>query len=248
MRKPIIAGNWKMHLTVPEARELVDGILPQISGKTDVEVIVAPVFTALGAMAERLKGTNIRLAAQNMHWEVKGAFTGEVSPVMLKDIGCEYVILGHSERRQFFGDTDETVNLKVKSALAHGLKVILCIGESLEERNTGVTFKVLEKQLSGGLKDVALENVTIAYEPIWAIGTGVTATDEQANEAHEFVRSWLRLNYGADDANGVRILYGGSVKPENVDGLMAQPEIDGALVGGASMKADSFARLVNFKK
>lgn len=235
-------------MTVPEARELVDGILPQISGKTDVEVIVAPVFTALGAMAERLKDTNIRLAAQNMHWEVKGAFTGEVSPVMLRDIGCEYVILGHSERRQFFGDTDETVNLKVKSALAHGLKVILCIGESLEERNTGVTFKVLEKQLSGGLKDVALENVTIAYEPIWAIGTGVTATDEQANEAHEFVRSWLRLSYGADDANGVRILYGGSVKPENVDGLMAQPEIDGALVGGASMKADSFARLVNFKK
>lgn len=247
MRKPIIAGNWKMQMTVSEAGELVSGILAQIKDNTSVEVVIAPAFTSLGFLAERLKGTKVALSAQNMHWEDKGAYTGEISPLMLKDAGCSHVIIGHSERRQYFGETDETVNRKIKAAVQHGLQVIMCIGESLEERKSGVTFKVLERQLSGGLKDVPLDLITIAYEPVWAIGTGMKATDEQANEAHAFIRSWIRNAYGDSSAESVRILYGGSVKPDSIDGLMTQPDVDGALVGGASLKADSFARLVNFQ-
>lgn len=236
-----------MHMTVPEALALVDGIVPQIQAGNSVEVVLSPPYTALSAVAARLKETAISLAAQNMHWEDKGAFTGEVSPLMLKDAGCSHVIIGHSERRQYFAETDQTINNKIKAAFAHGLHVIHCIGETFDERKKGVTFKVLKKQLSDGLKDVSTDMLTIAYEPVWAIGTGMKATDEQANEAHAYIRGWIRENFGDSSADSVRILYGGSVKPESVDGLMAQHEVDGALVGGASLKADSFARLVNFK-
>jgi len=248
MRKPIIAGNWKMHMTVPEARELINGILPNVKTRDSVEIVVAPTFTVLTSVADAIKGSNVSLAAQNVYWEESGAFTGEISPLMVKDAGCSHVIIGHSERRQLFGETDETVNRRVKAALKHSLHAILCIGETLEERKSGSTFKILEKQLSGALNGVEdLAGVTVAYEPVWAIGTGMKATDEQANEAHGFIRGWIRDNYGASAASGIRILYGGSVKPDNVDGLMAQPDVDGALVGGASLKADSFSRLVNFK-
>ncbi len=234
-------------MTVPEASELVSGILAQIKDNTSVDVVVAPAFTSLGSVAEHLKGTKVALAAQNMHWENKGAYTGEVSPLMLKDAGCSHVIIGHSERRQYFGETDETVNRKIKTAVQHGLHTIMCIGESLEERKSGVTFKVLEKQLTEGLKEISNTLISIAYEPVWAIGTGMKATDEQANEAHAFIRSWLRSAWGDNSADSIRILYGGSVKPDSIDSLMAEPEVDGALVGGASLKADSFARLVNFQ-
>lgn len=247
MRTPMIAGNWKMHMTVAEARELVGGMLSEIRDKKDVDVVLSPPFTSLATVAEAIAGAGIGLAGQNVHWENTGAFTGEVSPSMLKDAGCNHVIIGHSERRQYFCETDETVNRRVKNALAGSLHVILCIGETLAEREKGVTFDVLERQLSGGLSGVSLDNLTIAYEPVWAIGTGQQATDEQANEAHAFIRSWMVKNYDRAAADAVRILYGGSVKPDSVDALMAQPEVDGALVGGASLKADSFSRLVNFQ-
>lgn len=239
-----------MHMTVSESSELVKGILAQIKDNTSVDVVIAPAFTSLGLLAELLKDTKVALSAQNMHWENQGAYTGEISPLMLKDAGCSHVIIGHSERRQYFGETDETVNMKIKAAVQHGLQVIMCVGESLEERKSGVTFKVLERQLAEGLKDlknISTDLISIAYEPVWAIGTGMKATDEQANDAHNFIRSWMRDACGKNSAESVRILYGGSVKPESIDGLMAQPEIDGALVGGASLKADSFARLVNFQ-
>jgi len=248
MRKPVIAGNWKMHMTIPEALELVSAILQGVGTKEDVEVVVAPPYTALHSVAEALKGSHVALSAQNMHWEDSGAFTGEVSPKMLKDAGCSHVIIGHSERRQYFGETDESVNRRVKSALRHGFHVILCLGETLDERKAGNTFRVLEKQLVGGMKEIDnIGEIMIAYEPVWAIGTGMKATDQQANDAHGFIRSWIRDNYGDSAASGIRILYGGSVKPDNVDGLMSEPDVDGALVGGASLNADSFCRLVKFK-
>jgi triosephosphate isomerase len=247
MRKPVIAANWKMHKTVAEAREFLKDFLPEVSGISDAEIVIAPVFTSLHAVSEALGGTNVSLSAQDVFYEEKGAYTGEVSPHMLRDVGCEYAIIGHSERRQYFGETDDTVNRKIKASLAAGLKVIFCIGESLEEREAGMTNEVLEGQLSGGLKEVDMDNVVVAYEPIWAIGTGVTATPEQAEEAHNFIRGRLAGPYG-EKAGDVRILYGGSVKPENVDTLMARPNIDGALVGGASLKPDSFASLVKFKR
>jgi len=249
-RKPIIAGNWKMHLTVPEAADLVHGIIPACSDKTDVEVVVAPAFTAILAVAVILKGTGIKVAAQNMHHEPKGAFTGEVSAAMLVDAGCEYVIIGHSERRQFFGETDESVNRKLASALGEGLIPIVCVGETLDERESGRAFEVIERQLSGGLKDIGpkqMEKTVLAYEPVWAIGTGKTATPAEAQEVHGFIRGWLRKTHGEGIASQVRIQYGGSVKPDNVRELMAQEDIDGALVGGAALKADSFAALVNYK-
>jgi triosephosphate isomerase len=248
MRRPFIAANWKMHKTVSEAEEFLAAFMPEVKDTSDADIIIAPVFTALQAVARKIKGSNVTLSAQNVFYEEKGAYTGEIAPGMLKDVGCEHAIIGHSERRQYFGETDETVNKKIKAANAAGLGAIFCIGESLDEREAGNTNQVLEGQLNGGLKDVDLEKVVIAYEPIWAIGTGVTATPEQAQDAHSFIRGHVASLYDKGKADAVRILYGGSVKPDNVDTLMARADIDGALVGGASLKPESFARLVNFKR
>jgi len=245
MRTPVIAGNWKLFKKTAEAVQLVEGIIPLVKGKGGVEIVVAPVFTVLAGVGKAIAGSKIKLAGQNCYWEEEGAFTGEVSPGMLLDAGCSHVIIGHSERRQYFGETDATVNRKIKAALAAGLTVIFCIGETLTERESGKTFAVLKSQVDGGLAGVAgLEEVIIAYEPVWAIGTGKTATDAQAQEAHAFIRGEVAALYGAAAAAKVRVLYGGSVKPDNIAGLIAQPDIDGALVGGASLKADSFAALV----
>jgi len=240
-----------MNKTVGEALDLVRELKAAISGVKTVEVAVAPPFTALYAIRKELEGSSIHLAAQNLYWEEKGAFTGEVSPLMLKEVGCDYVIIGHSERRQFFGETDETVNRRIKAALAQGLKVIFCIGETLREREEGKTFSVIESQVEGGLKgldDKKMRNMAIAYEPVWAIGTGKTATPEQAEEVHRFIREKLEKLYSREVSEEIRIQYGGSVTPENVKGLMNQPNIDGALVGGASLKAESFSKIVRFKE
>lgn len=250
-RLPFMAGNWKMNKTVGEALDLVKGLKAAILGVKTVEVAVAPPFTALYAIRKELEGSSIHLAAQNLYWEEKGAFTGEVSPLMLKEVGCDYVIIGHSERRQFFGETDETVNRRIKAALAQGLKVIFCIGETLKEREEGKTFSVIERQLEGGLKglgDQEMRNMAIAYEPVWAIGTGKTATPEQAEEVHRFIRGKIEKLYSREVSEEIRVQYGGSVTPENVKGLMNQPNIDGALVGGASLKAESFSKIVRFKE
>jgi triosephosphate isomerase len=250
-RLPFMAGNWKMNKTVGEALDLVRELKAAISGVKTVEVAVAPPFTALYAIRKELEGSSIHLAAQNLYWEEKGAFTGEVSPLMLKEVGCDYVIIGHSERRQFFGETDETVNRRIKAALAQGLKVIFCIGETLREREEGKTFSVIERQLEGGLKglgDQEMTNMAIAYEPVWAIGTGKTATPEQAEEVHRFIRGKIEKLYSREVSEEIRVQYGGSVTPENVKGLMNQPNIDGALVGGASLKAESFSKIVRFKE
>ena len=247
MRTPIIAGNWKLFKTSSEALELVKGLVPQVKDAKGVEVVVAPVFTVLPRVHGALAGSNVRLSAQDCYWEEEGAFTGEVSPKMLLDAGCSHVIIGHSERRQFFGETDATVNRKIKAAIAAGLTVLFCIGETLGERESGKTFDVLKRQVKGGLDGVSetdLAKLVIAYEPVWAIGTGKTASDEQAQEAHAFIRQEVTGLYGQKAANAMRILYGGSVKPENIRGLIGQPDIDGALVGGASLKADSFAAIV----
>jgi triosephosphate isomerase len=249
MRKPVIAGNWKMFKRQADAAALVEGLVPLVKGAAGVEVVVAPVFTSLCAVLEGIAGTNIRLAAQDCFWEEEGAFTGEIAPGMLVDAGCSHVIIGHSERRQYFGETDESVNRKVKAALAAGLTVLFCIGETLAEREAEQTFAVLRRQTTAGLAGLSaadLAGVIIAYEPVWAIGTGKTATDDQAQEAHAFIRGVVAELFGSPAADAVRVLYGGSVKPENVKGLMAMPDIDGALVGGASLKADSFAAIVNF--
>ena len=249
MRTPVIAGNWKLYKTSAEAVELVKGLIPLVKSRQGVEIVVAPVFTVLGRVHEVLAGSNIGLCAQDCFWEEEGAFTGEVSPRMLLDAGCSHVIIGHSERRQYFGETDATVNRKIRAAESAGLTVLFCIGETLAEREAGKTFAVLRTQLQGGLAGVGaaeLQRVVIAYEPVWAIGTGRTASDAQAQEAHAFIRNVIAELYGGQPAAAIRILYGGSVKPENIEGLMAQPDIDGALVGGASLKAESFAAIVNF--
>lgn len=247
MRRPFIAANWKMNKTVPEAEEFLGEFLPAVSGVKDADIVIAPPFTSLYAVSRKLKGTAVMLSAQNVFYEEKGAYTGEISPIMLLDIGCTYAIVGHSERRQYFGETDETVNRRTLLALSKGLKVILCIGERLEERNAGRTNEVLKGQLDGALKGVDISNMVIAYEPVWAIGTGVTATTAQAQDAHEFIRSQVASAFG-NGADGMRILYGGSVTPDNVNDLMACPDVDGALVGGASLKAESFAKIVKFKR
>jgi triosephosphate isomerase len=250
-RLPFIAGNWKMNKTVGEAVGLVREFKVAISGVAGVEVAVAPPFTALYAVRKELEGSRICLAAQNLYWEEKGAFTGEVSPLMLKEVGCHYVIIGHSERRQFFGETDETVNRRIEAALAQELKVIFCVGESLKEREEGKTFSVIERQMEGGLKglgDHEMRNMVIAYEPVWAIGTGKTATPEQAEEVHRFIRGRMEKLSSREVSGQIRIQYGGSVTPENIKGLMNQPDIDGALVGGASLKADSFSKIVRYKE
>lgn len=250
MRTPLIAGNWKLFKTLSEATALVDELVPLVRDIDDVEVVVAPVFTALNTVAKAAEKTVVKVAAQDCYWEEEGAFTGEVSPKLLRDAGCSHVIIGHSERRQYFGETDETVNRKTKAALKAGLVVLMCVGETLAEREIGSTFKVIETQVCGGLADIQaadLANIVIAYEPVWAIGTGKTASDEQAQEVHAFIRSLIEQMYSASEAQALRILYGGSVKPENVKGLMSQADIDGALVGGASLKAESFAGIVRFK-
>lgn len=247
MRKPFIAANWKMNKTIPETRDFLTAFIPEVKEVKDVDIVIAPPFTSLTVAAEKLKNTNIILAAQDMFYEEKGAYTGEVSPLMLTDIGCRYVIIGHSERRQYFNEIDEIVNRKIKAAKKAGLGVILCIGESLEEREAGKTFNVLEREINKGLHETDIEKIVIAYEPIWAIGTGKTATPEQAQEAHAYIRERLRLKYG-NRADDICIIYGGSVTPENVDSLMACKDLDGALVGGASLKVESFTRLVKFKK
>jgi len=250
-RLPFMAGNWKMNKTVGEAIDLVRGLKAAISGVKGVEVAVAPPFTALYAVCKELEGSSIRLAAQNLYWEEKGAFTGEVSPLMLKEVGCHYVIIGHSERRQFFGEIDETVNRRIKAALAQGLKVIFCMGETLKEREEGKTFPVIERQVEGGLKSLSgkeMKNMVVAYEPVWAIGTGKTATPGQAEEVHRFIRGKIEKVYSREVSEEIRIQYGGSVTPENIKGLMDQANIDGALVGGASLKAESFSKIVRFKE
>ncbi len=250
MRKPMIAGNWKLHKTISEATSLVSELIPAVASNQNVEIVVAPVYTALAKVAEALAGSNVKLAAQNCYPEPQGAFTGEVSPLLLKDAGCEYVIIGHSERRQLFAETDESVNSKALALAESGLGTIFCIGETLEERESGKMFDVLRQQVTAGLKDLTakqMQTVVVAYEPVWAIGTGKVATDEQAQEVHAFIRGLLAELYDPQTAAATRILYGGSVKPGNVDGLMTQPDVDGALVGGASLNADDFARIANFE-
>lgn len=240
-----------MNKTVKEALDLVRQLKASLSNIEGVEVAVAPPFTALYAVSQELKKSFIRLAAQNLFYEEKGAFTGEVSPLMLKEIGCQYVIIGHSERRQFFGETDETVNRRIKAALGQGLKPIFCIGETLKEREEGKTLSVIERQVEGGLRGIGEEEVKsidIAYEPVWAIGTGKTATPEQAEEVHRFIRERLGKLYSREMAESIRIQYGGSVTPENIKGLMNQENIDGALVGGASLKLETFSKIVRFKE
>ncbi|MDH3999348.1 MAG: triose-phosphate isomerase [Desulfuromonadales bacterium] len=250
MRTPMIAGNWKLHKTRDEATELVNGLIPAVANNTQVEVVVAPVFTTLSTVANALVGSNIKLAAQNCYPEPQGAFTGEVSPQMLNDVCCSYAIIGHSERRQIFSESDQFINSKAHALAAAGLGTIFCIGETLEERESDQMFDVLRRQVNEGLKGLTVEQMTdvvIAYEPVWAIGTGVTASNQQAQEAHAFVRGLVKELYNQQVADATRILYGGSVKPGNVDGLMTQPDVDGALVGGASLKAEDFARIINFE-
>jgi len=246
MRKKVIAGNWKMNKLAGECAEFLNEILNDID-TSEKDVIVCPTFTALWKASETVKGTNVHIGAQNMHYEDKGAYTGEVTAEMIREAGCEYVIIGHSERRKYYAETDETVSLKIRKAYETGLTPIMCIGESLEERESGETFNVLRSQLENALKPVSIdEKIIVAYEPIWAIGTGKTATDEQAQEACSFVRETLKGICG-EVSEKIRILYGGSVNEKNVKNLMAMPDIDGALVGGASLKAE-FIKLVNYDK
>ena len=249
MRQKIIAGNWKMHKTTAEAVDLVTKLKTGLKGIAGRGIIVCPVYTVLSSVSGVIKNTNIDLGAQDLYWEEKGAFTGEISPLMLVDAGCKYVIIGHSERRQYFNETDETVNKKMISAYRHNLMPIACIGETLGEREKNITFQVIEKQMRAGLKGLTeqeAKGLVIAYEPVWAIGTGKTATPAQAQEVHAYIRKLFAEMYGKKAADEVRILYGGSVKPENCAELMKQPDIDGGLVGGASLDADSFTRLVKY--
>jgi triosephosphate isomerase len=244
--KPFIAGNWKMHKTIPEAVEMVKALKEASSELTDAELVVIPPFTMLTEVKKVIEGSSVQLGAQNLFWEEKGAFTGEVSPLMLKDAGCQYVTIGHSERRQYFGETNETVNKKVKAALAHELTPIMCLGESLAEREKGKTMAKVEAQINSGLEGLGKEEIrliVIAYEPIWAIGTGVTATPAQAEEVHSFIRDKLAEKYGNEIASYAIILYGGSVKPDNAYFLLKENNINGALVGGASLEADSFVKI-----
>ncbi len=249
-RQPIIAGNWKMNNTIAEAIQLVTALKRELFEEEKVEVVVCPPATALSTVAELLEGSQIGLGAQNLFWEEKGAYTGELSPAMIKEAGCKYVIIGHSERRKYFGETNETVNKRIKAALAIGLKPIICVGETKEQREQGQTKNVIKDHVQGALVDISAERLLeciIAYEPVWAIGTGINATPEQAEEVHDYIRNTLlKDKYGSGTAAKIRIQYGGSVKPDNVKSLMAKPDIDGALVGGASLKADSFSKLVKY--
>lgn len=252
-RRPMIAGNWKMNLNRDEAARLVATIAENIVGLEGVDVLVAPPFTTLAVVRDAIGDSKIFLSAQNMHWEAGGAYTGEISPNMLLEAGCTHVILGHSERRILFKETSDMIDRKAKAAVTMGLIPIVCIGETLEEREEGRAFDVIERQLDESLKNFresrALPTSTIlAYEPVWAIGTGKTATPEQAQEVHRFIRDWIKKSFDAGTADAVRVLYGGSVKAENARDLMSRPDIDGALVGGASLKADAFIPIVRFKE
>lgn len=250
MRTPILAGNWKMHKTVQEAIDLVEALIKGTETVSDREVLVCPPFTALHALKPVLENTSVKLGAQNMYYEESGAYTGDISPLMLKDVGCSYVIIGHSERRQIFGETDDMVNRKIHMALKHSIRPIMCVGESKPQRDAGQAEEIVIAQVRAGLAGITaaqMNDVVIAYEPIWAIGTGDTATPGDAQAMHAAIRTTLTDMFGADTAQAVRIQYGGSVKPDNVDELMAQPDIDGALVGGASLKANDFLRIVTFE-
>jgi triosephosphate isomerase len=251
MRKPVIAGNWKMYKTVSESVDTALALKPLVANANHCDVVIAPVFTALKTVCDRLEGSNVKVAAQDCSTEVKeGAHTGEVAAFMLRDVGAKYVIVGHSERRQFYAETDEQVNRKVHAGLAAGLTVIMCVGETLSQREDGSAENVVSTQLTGGLAGLTpadLDRIIVAYEPVWAIGTGRTATPEQAQEMHAFIRRVFADRHSTDAGRALRILYGGSVKPDNIAGLMAQPDIDGALVGGASLQAESFAQIVNYR-
>ena len=245
-RKPIIAGNWKMNNTIAETKELITGLIPLVKD-AKCDVVICTPYTDLATAVEMTKGTNIKVGAENVHWAEKGAFTGEISAKMLVELGVEYVIIGHSERRQYFGETDATVNQRTIAALNAGLKPIVCVGETLDQRQKNRTKSVIKKQVVGAFANIdeeAAKNIVIAYEPVWAIGTGVTATDEQAQETIKNIRSMVAKLYGRKFANKMRIQYGGSMNPKNVAGLMAQPDIDGGLIGGASLKAEDFSKVV----
>jgi triosephosphate isomerase len=249
MRVPVIAGNWKMYKTAGEAAAFVRAFLPLVADAREVEIVLAPPFTALPVVADLVRGSEVRVSSQNVHFADEGAYTGEISLRMLKDAGATHCIIGHSERRQYFAETDDSVNRKTRAALAAGLTPIFCLGETLGQRDAGKTFEWVETQLLDGLKDIPSAEgpkVVVAYEPVWAIGTGRTATPEQAQEVHAFLRGRLKGIWG-EASESVRILYGGSVKPDNIGSLMAKEDIDGALVGGASLAAESFARIVKFK-
>ncbi|MDA1044105.1 MAG: triose-phosphate isomerase [Verrucomicrobia bacterium] len=245
-RKKIVAGNWKMNKTVADAVDLAESICRELAKFRDVDVILCPTFTALKAVGEAIDNSSIKLGAQNMHWEASGAYTGEISAGMLRDLYCHYVILGHSERRNYFQETDETVNKKVKAALAATLNVIMCVGETREEREAGKTEDVIKRQIEGGLKGVELDGgeLILAYEPVWAIGTGLTATPDQAQAVHAFIRKTVAGLYDDATAGALRIQYGGSMKPDNAAELMGQPDIDGGLIGGAALDARSFVEIV----
>jgi triosephosphate isomerase len=249
-RTPLIAGNWKMYKTTLEAVKTAQRLVELVADSADVDIMIAPVFTALDPVSQVVSNSRVALGAQNLYWEKEGAYTGEISADMLLSAGCQYVIIGHSERRQYFGETDETVNKKIRAALDTALIPVLCVGETEEEREAGQTFSVLDKQVKIGLNEYFakdLGTLVIAYEPVWAIGTGKTATKEQAQETHEYIRSLMNQTFDKALAQSVRILYGGSVKPANVSELMAMPDIDGALVGGASLDAESFSKIVKFQ-
>ena len=249
MRRPFIAGNWKMHKTIRESVDFAQHLVEACGRSTGRGIVLAPPFTSLSAVAEALRGSAIRLSAQNLHDKTAGAYTGEVSATMLVDAGCEYVIAGHSERRALFGDTNDFVNRKLKAAISCGLKPIFCIGETLEERDKNKTFTVIEQQIKEGLNNLTaddIKHVVIAYEPVWAIGSGRTATPEQAQEVHLYIREIIRKNCGVRVSGNGAIIYGGSVNPGNIGDLMAQPDVDGVLVGGASLDLDSFIRIIQF--
>ncbi|MBI3398006.1 MAG: triose-phosphate isomerase [Deltaproteobacteria bacterium] len=251
MRKPFITGNWKMHMTINQAESLVMAMRDALKGVDDVEMAIAPPFTALHHINYLLAETSIKLCGQDVFWEREGAYTGEISPKMLQDVGCQYVIIGHSERRQYFHETDEIINKKILSSLKEGLKPIFCVGESLEQREKEKTIAIVKKQVGEGLKNISngqMKDVTVAYEPVWAIGTGKTAMPEQAEEVHSAIRELLYDMFNLEAVKNIRIIYGGSVKPNNIDNIMAQPNIDGALVGGASLSAESFSRIIKFEK
>ncbi|MBW1958139.1 MAG: triose-phosphate isomerase [Deltaproteobacteria bacterium] len=251
-RTPLIAGNWKMFKTCPEAIETAAQLVKLLAGaREDIDVMIAPSFTALAPVSDVIKGSCVSLGAQNIFWEAQGAFTGEISPAMLVSAGCKYVIIGHSERRQYFNETDETVNKRIQAAVNNNLIPVMCVGESEKERESKNTFSVLDKQVKKGLEEFSpddLERLVIAYEPVWAIGTGKTATSDQAQEAHQFLRSVFEKSFGNTLAKSIRILYGGSVKPNNIAELMAMPDVDGALVGGASLDPETFSNIVQFKR
>jgi len=250
-RRPLIAGNWKMFKTCSEAVEAAGQLVKLVAMTSDIDVMIAPQFTALAPVSDVVRGSRVSLGAQNLFWETEGAYTGEISPVMLVSVGCKYVIIGHSERRQYFDETDETVNKKIKAAIKNDLVPVLCVGESEKERESKETFSVLDKQVKKGIEGFSsddLETLVIAYEPVWAIGTGKTATTDQAQEAHQFLRSVLEKSFGNMLAKSIRILYGGSVKSNNIAELMAMPDIDGALVGGASLDPETFSKIVHFNK